>query len=81
MSPILWVTACIRTSLRGDRYDAVRICLGEELLQKMANCRLFMVITVLIRFKATLKNNYVEFYNKKSIYMVLYGRNVQVSHI
>ena len=50
---------CLYTSLRGDRYDAVRICLGEELLQKMANCRLFMVITVLIRFKATLKNNYV----------------------
>ena len=28
---------------RGDRYDAVRVCLGETLLQKLAHLRLFMV--------------------------------------
>ena len=29
--------------LSDDRYDAVRVCLGEELLHKLANLRLFMV--------------------------------------
>lgn len=27
----------------GDRYDAVRVCLGEDLLEKLARLRLFMV--------------------------------------
>lgn len=30
---------------RGDRYDAVRVCLGENTLQKLANLKLFMVMS------------------------------------
>ena len=39
----------VMTSLllfRGDRYDAVRVCLGGELLERLANLRLFMVCSV-----------------------------------
>ncbi|XP_072037790.1 LOW QUALITY PROTEIN: ubiquitin-like modifier-activating enzyme 6 [Amphiura filiformis] len=28
---------------RGDRYDSLRICVGDEMVQKLANLRLFMV--------------------------------------
>ncbi|CAI8051799.1 Ubiquitin-like modifier-activating enzyme 6 [Geodia barretti] len=28
---------------RGDRYDALRICIGQEMVEKLANLRLFMV--------------------------------------
>ena len=30
-------------SARGDRYDAVRMCLGEDTLQKLSCLKLFMV--------------------------------------
>ena len=34
------------TLYRNDRYDAVRICIGETMLQKLADLRLFMVMTI-----------------------------------
>ena len=36
---------CIYTSLtiRGDRYDALRICIGQDIIQKLADLKLFMV--------------------------------------
>ncbi len=33
---------------REDRYDSVRICLGEELLERLANLKLFMVCSALL---------------------------------
>ncbi len=50
----------------------------EVLLYKVIFCILYD--NAVIRFKATLKNNYVLKVELR-IYMVLYGRNVQVSHI
>ena len=46
--------------IRGDRYDAVRICLGEGLLQKMADCKLFMVNPKLYK--------YVGMHNSESLF-------------
>jgi ubiquitin-activating enzyme E1-like protein 2 len=28
---------------RGDRYDALRICIGQDMIQKLADLKLFMV--------------------------------------
>lgn len=36
---------------RGDRYDGVRVCLGDELLEKLASLKLFMVGSVLVSEK------------------------------
>ena len=29
--------------IRGDRYDALRICIGQDMIQKLADLKLFMV--------------------------------------
>lgn len=29
--------------VRGDRYDALRICIGQDMIQKLADLKLFMV--------------------------------------
>ena len=34
----------------GDRYDGVRVCLGEQVLQKLAKLKLFMVRRKLFKF-------------------------------
>ena len=46
-------------SLRGDRYDALRICIGQDMIQRLADLKLFMVSSglfwsVLVGFAASL---------------------------
>ena len=39
----IYIWFALVTWCRGDRYDGLRICIGDELVQKLANLKLFMV--------------------------------------
>ena len=40
---IFVVTVCYFYLCRGDRYDALRLCVGEDTVQRLARLKLFMV--------------------------------------